>query len=349
MEEINSTRDRDKKENKLVLKDFSLLFIMIGAFYTIAILLWILTGSIFYLINFIIIGTSIGLGMGLWPVLSKKKKDKARKLSQALVGGYLFFGLGLGLIYIFFGTLSPENMQIEGFFFWLFAGQFAAAVLHYTIAKIIGPVLFNRGWCGWACWTAAVLDYLPWKKSPKRKPGKWGHLRYITFIFSMILVIIFVFVLGINLFTNFGIIDLTGSYIGESNIYQNFWLIPELWWFLIGNAIYYGAGIILAAVLKDNRAFCKYLCPICALFKIGSRFSIMKIKVDQDKCTQCGACEKICPMDIEITEYTKRNERVLSTECIFCLKCINVCPKQAISASLARDFGKQEFLRIQGS
>ena len=66
-------------------------------------------------------------------------------------------------------------MQIEGFFFYLLAGFYAGSVIHYLVAKIVGPLVFNRGWCGWACWTAMVLDLLPYKRN-KRGPcaGKWG-------------------------------------------------------------------------------------------------------------------------------------------------------------------------------
>ncbi len=64
----------EKKERKLSLKDFKFFMIMISTFYTIAIVLWLALGSIFYLVNFTILGTSIGLGLGLWPVFSKKKK-----------------------------------------------------------------------------------------------------------------------------------------------------------------------------------------------------------------------------------------------------------------------------------
>ena len=146
-------------ERKLSVKDFLSFIIMIVVFYIIAITLWLTMDSIFYLVNFIIIGTALALGLGLWPVLSKKKRHRARKLSQALIGGYMFFGLGFGLIYIFFGYIQPENMQFEAFWFYLFSGIYTAAVLHYLIAKIIGPFLFNRGWCGWACWTAAILEH----------------------------------------------------------------------------------------------------------------------------------------------------------------------------------------------
>lgn len=76
----------------------------------------------------------------------------ARNVVQFAVGLYM-------LIYL--GILSRENMQIEGFWYYLFLGVFEAAVIHYVIAKILGPLLFGRGWCGYACWTAMILDLLP--------------------------------------------------------------------------------------------------------------------------------------------------------------------------------------------
>jgi len=337
----------EKREKKLSLKDFSIFFIMISTFYTIAIVLWLALDAFFYLVNFMIIGTSIGLGMGLWPIFSKKNKHKARKLSQALVGGYLFFGIGFGLMYTFFGYILPENMQFEGFWFWLFAGSFAAAVLHYFIAKIFGPFLFNRGWCGWACWTAAILDYLPWKKSPGRIK-KLGVLRYIHFIFILFLIIILVFFINYTLHTIEGIISLSGvEFTTNINQYNTIFEIPEFWWFLIGNIIYFSSGIVLAAVLKDNRAFCKYLCPITVFLKIGGKFSLMKIEGDPDKCTDCKACTRACPMDINIHQYIKNDMRVTSSECILCMNCINVCPENNLKITTKLDKKYAKFLQYK--
>lgn len=163
-----SEKSKEEEKKKITLKDFKSFIQIVGIFYILAIVLWLVLDIFFYLMNFIIIGTAIGLGIGTVPLFSRKNKYKARKISQTLMGGYMFLGLGCGLIYYFSGYLQPENMQFEGFWFWLFAGVIAAASLHYLIAKIFGPFYFNRGWCGWACWTAAVLDYLPWKESPGR-------------------------------------------------------------------------------------------------------------------------------------------------------------------------------------
>ena len=60
-------------------------------------------------------------------------------------------------------------------------------------------------------------------------------------------------------------------------------------WFLVGNLLYYVIGIALAYALKDNRAFCKYVCPVAVPLKITSRFSLLKIGGEAAKCNDCGA------------------------------------------------------------
>ncbi len=91
----------DQALGNMRIRNYSMTIVVLCIFYAIAFTLWYATGSLFYLLNFILIGTSIGLGMGLWPVLAKNKRDRARRLSQVLVGGYMFLGLGFGLIYVF--------------------------------------------------------------------------------------------------------------------------------------------------------------------------------------------------------------------------------------------------------
>ena len=78
----------------------------------------------------------------------------------------------------YLGVISRENMQIEGFWYYLFLGVFEAATIHYAVAKIFDPLLFGRGWCGSACWTAMVLDFLPYQQPQKPRKEKLGILCY---------------------------------------------------------------------------------------------------------------------------------------------------------------------------
>jgi polyferredoxin len=280
---------------------------------------WQLKENIFFLFNFGYIGTSIGVGLGIYQILPKKKKLWGRRLAQFLVGSYM-----LGFLCI----IMKENMQVEGFFLYILAGLFSGSAIHYLVAKLAGPVIFNRGWCGCSCWTAMILDLLPYKRNKAgRLPRQWEYLRIVHFALSLGLVLVLWFGYG---------------YRVESPIFA------PMMWLLVGNVLYYSIGIALAFALKDNRAFCKYVCPIPVLQKIPSRFSMLKVEGSAELCTECGACEKMCPMDIQISQYTQSHQRVLSTECILCNECVDVCAQDALTISFGFDFGNQEILIRKG-
>ena len=278
-------------------------------FVVIALWRYFATGKVFYLINFGYIGFSLALGLFLSNVLPKQKIGTARRIAQLLIGLYL-------LVYV--GIISREDLQIEGFWIYLFSGYFAGATLHYIIAKIFGTVIFNRGWCGWACWSAMIFDLMPWKKPTRPVNKKMTSIRYVHF--TVILLTMFI----LYFFSDFG-----KNFRRKETV--------ELCWLLIGNIMYYTIGIILAAVLHDNRAFCKYVCPIPVFMKIGSRFSLLKNEIDSKKCIECRKCEENCPMQIRLLDYKNKGCRIMSTECIFCQTCESVCPKDAVRMTFKWD------------
>ena len=272
------------------MKKYRLPILMLVVFETIAIVLWLTKGNVFYLINFSYMGCSITLGIFLFI----RQYKHARRIVQLLVGLYMLVYLGL---------ICGENMQIEGFWYYLFTGVFEAATIHYAVAKIGGPLLFGRGWCGYACWTAMVLDFLPYAV-PKQPRKKIGWIRYVTFAASLLFV-------GALFFAHVGNIERI-----------------MFWAFIVGNALYYAVGILLAFVMKDNRAFCKYICPITVFLKPMSYFSLFRIKCDTTKCMSCGKCKRVCPMDVDVTDNSRN--RINGTECILCMECVKHCPKGAL-------------------
>lgn len=280
---------------------------------------WLASGYLRPLIMFGYIGTSLGIGLGLYSTLPKKQKPWGRRLTLFLVGLFL-------LLYAV--LMGHENSQLEGAIFGLLTGVVQMGVIHYMIAKIFGPLLFGRMWCGWACWTVMVLDLLPYKRPAGRLPGRWGWLRYLHFGLSLSIVLLLVYVFGFR-------DGATGTI--------------AVTWFIIGNLLYYAIGITLAYALKDNRAFCKYVCPITVPLKITSRFSIIKIGKSTGECNDCDACEKLCPMDVLISDYILNNQRVLSTECSLCQTCITVCAQDALKLSFGFDMSTEDLLRERTS
>ena len=266
------------------------LLIILTLFETVAVTLWLTKSNIFYLFNFSYIGLSISLGIYLY----MRNYRHARRVVQLLVGSYMLVYLGL---------ICGENMQIEGFWYYLFTGVFEAATIHYAVAKIFGPLVFGRGWCGYACWTAMVLDFLPYK-TPERPRRRIGWIRYITFAASLIFV--------------------SALFLAKVGNIERIMLIA----FIVGNIAYYAVGIALAFAFHDNRAFCKYICPITVFLKPMSRFALFRVKCDKSKCVSCGKCRKVCPMDVDPTDNT--GSRKNGTECILCMECVKSCPKKAL-------------------
>jgi len=272
------------------MKKYAAPLLLLAVFEAVAVTLWLTKENIFYLFNFSYIGCSVALGLFLYI----KKYRYARRVVQLLVGLYM-------LVYL--GFICNENMQLEGFWYYLFTGVFEAATIHYAVAKIFGPLLFGRGWCGYACWTAMVLDFLPYK-TPRQPRKKWGFVRYLFFAVSL------VFVAALFL-----------ARVGNIERIM-------FWAFIVGNAVYYAVGIALAFLCKDNRAFCKYCCPITVFLKPMSYFSLIRIKCDEQKCVHCGKCKRVCPMDVDMTDNSRKRKN--GTECILCMECVKNCPKDAL-------------------
>lgn len=286
-------------------------FILFAIFLAIALTLSIALDKIFYLFNFGYIGLALSIGIALY----QNKVKHARIFVEFAIGLYLLVGIGL---------IEHENLQIEGFWYFLFLGIFSGATIHYAIAKIFGPFVFGRGWCGYACWTAMILDLLPYKqpKFPRKHLG-WIRIVVLAGSFALVAALMAAHVpdLGSLMFV----------------------------FFIVGNVLYYVIGIALAFLLKDNRAFCKYVCPIAILMKPGAYCSLLRINCDEDKCISCNKCLKVCPMNVDMLDL--KRSRVNGTECILCLECTNVCPTGALDVAFkigskkSRDGGEWKFRR----
>lgn len=80
--------------------------------------------------------------------------------------------------------------------------------------------------------------------------------------------------------------------------------------------------IVLSVMIY--RAFCKYICPLGAIYGLLNKVSLYHYELDKSKCTNCGACARSCDMGVDLTK------NINSAECIRCGKCINVCHTGAL-------------------
>ena len=80
--------------------------------------------------------------------------------------------------------------------------------------------------------------------------------------------------------------------------------------------------IIGLACVFCYRSFCRFLCPLGAIYGLFNRFCLVGVRVDEDRCNGCGACVRGCGMDVR---------HVGDHECIHCARCMDSCAQKAIS------------------
>ena len=269
-------------------------------------------------IGYLSIFACLGICITIGHIVNKKKKrnkDASRRIILTLIAIVIF---------VFLIIIEKQNAQLEGFIFytifWMMTGIFSDVILHFFIAKLFGPLLFGRGFCGWVCWLAPVMDWLPIKKN-NHIPSKYYKTRYLS-LFISITIPVTIVLLNDDWYNIY-------SVEVEKGIHQtgtNFAVIA----FFTSYFAYSILAIVLAFYFKKKRAFCLIFCPISILMKPLSRFSFIKMRPSGRTCLACGKCNHNCPMDVNVMNYVKNHQPVSSSECILCGNCVYNCPNKAV-------------------
>ncbi len=215
-----------------------------------------------------LLGVSLGPCLTAYAVLPRARKQTARRV--VLLTG--------GLSIMAFAVLGKANVDLEGFFMVLFLGTVSAAVGHTLITVIVGPFFFGRILCGWGCWRAMILELLPIPHTPGRRRGAWKILPFFGLALCVSAASVSVFILGHQLGGTPGAMH-SGSMRA----------------IVTGFAIYYVASIGIAFAMRDQRAFCKYLCPSGVILGFTSRFSILKMTADGERCNAVALAQRFVP------------------------------------------------------
>lgn len=194
---------------------------------------------------------------------------------------------------------------------------------------VVTGTFLGRFVCGFLCPFGLVQDLLfkiPFVKKIRTLPGE-KFLRWLRYL------ILLVFVILLPVF----VMDITGlgqpwfcKYICpagtlEGGIPQT--LLNENLRGAIGFLFKWKVSILVVTVISSiiiYRPFCRYICPLGAIYGLFNKVSFYRYKVDPDKCTKCGACQKICKLNIKVYENPN------SLDCIRCGECKAGCPKKAI-------------------
>ena len=209
---------------------------------------------------------------------------------------------------------------------------------------IIGAFI-GRFVCGWLCPFGLVQDLL-YKISGIKKIKKVPNDKYLRFL-KYIILVVFVIILPLFISNYSGdgkpwfckLICPSGTLLaGIPLISMNSSLRR-----IIGPLFAWKMLILISIIvlsIKIYRPFCKYICPLGAIYGLFNKYSIYRYEIDYNKCTKCNLCHKKCDMNVIVHETPN------SVECIRCGKCIDVCPKNAITTTFSKSKGLNEKLNI---
>ncbi len=199
-----------------------------------------------------------------------------------------------------------------------------------TISYVFGIIilyglLLGRTICGFLCPMGLLQDLLYKIKSPKLRKSK---VTKILSYFKYVVLATFVIIVPL---ISYGVVTLPAfcQFICPVGLLSGFALLSHpanagelvalgvlfTWKFIV-------AVLIIIGAIFVYRLFCRFICPLGALYSLFSRLALLGVKLDKQKCIDCGLCIKTCKVDIN---------HVGDHECIQCGECIKVCPTKAIS------------------
>ncbi len=193
-------------------------------------------------------------------------------------------------------------------------------------------ILFGRVVCGFLCPFGLLQDLLYKIPTPKLKKSKVTRiLSYLKYVILLVLVIGIPIVLHIPGFCKYicpqGTIE--GGIILTALNEPLRKLTGALFIWKLSLMI-----LMLLTMISVFRCFCRFICPLGAIYSFFNKVSITGVKVDEERCVNCNICVNECKMDVM---------KVADHECIHCGECINKCPVSAIRyKTLSGDFRSEQ-------
>ncbi len=192
---------------------------------------------------------------------------------------------------------------------------------------LLYSLMFGRLICGWLCPFGLIQELLHKIPTPKLKKGKVTRiLSYLKYV----ILVVFVFIIPIAYafkdtpfpaFCKF--ICPAGTIEGGLGLLAN--KVNASYFSMLGPIFTWKFLVMVSIVVSCVfifRMFCRFICPLGALYGLFNKISVFGVKVDSSKCINCNLCVKKCQMDIK---------HVGDQECISCGECIPVCPTNAIA------------------
>ena len=264
----------------------------------------------------------------------------------------LFFTFITLLFLDFTGTLHT-------WFGWMAKIQFLPAVLALNVGVILLLVVltlvFGRVYCSVVCPLGVFQDVVSWISGRRKKKGKYRFayspaknvLRYGVLALFVIALIAGIgsFVALLAPYSSYGRIasNLFAPIYGWGNnalaylaeradsyaFYETSVWLKSLPTFIIAALTFI---VISVLAWRNGRTYCNTVCPVGTVLGFLSRFSLLRVTIDKEKCNACGLCSRKC----KAACIDGKNHTVDYSRCVACMDCIDTCKHGAISYRLHR-------------
>lgn len=252
---------------------------------------------------------------------------------------------------------------------WMAKIQFLPAALALNllvvVALLVITLVLGRAYCSIICPLGVMQDIFGWL-GKRQKKNRYTYSPAKTWLrWGVLLVFVVLMLLGLG-----GIASIIAPYSAYGRIAQS--LLQPLWeW---GNNLcafvaeradsyaFYSADVwvrslpvliiavvslVVLAILawRGGRTYCNTICPVGTVLGLVSRFSLLKIHVDADKCNKCGLCARNCKASC----IDFKNHKIDHSRCVDCMDCIDKCHKHALSYGVAVNRSSQSTRSSQSS
>lgn len=189
--------------------------------------------------------------------------------------------------------------------------SFVLMYIVFALTFILGPVF-----CGWICPMGTFQEWI--SKLGRKITGKRfnnvipysvdKYLRFIRYI-TFVLVLVKTAQSAQLLFTEI----------------DPYYALFNIWTDEVAIGGYISLIFVTLLSLFVERPFCKYFCPYGALLGLFNRIKLFKIERKTQSCISCMNCDKVCPMNIPLSDITISKDH----QCISCMECTSggACPK----------------------
>ena len=195
------------------------------------------------------------------------------------------------------------------------------------IIMIFGLSL-GRTICGWLCPLGLVQELLHKIPTPKIKKSRvtraLSYLKYVILAVFVVAVPMWYGVrhdLAVPGFCKY--ICPAGTFEGAIGLLSN---PKNTSYFAMLKILFTRKFVIMiiigTACIFCYRSFCRFICPLGAIYGLFNKLALISVKVDENRCNGCGACVRSCKMDVRY---------VGDHECINCAKCMGACNQNALS------------------